>query len=120
LILKGAILVVLDLQVLKWLPQKRKAGLFGSAQGKQTQALQTEFSTRSSISDYKGKSTGKRLPVSISGSSMCDRSFDPPGELGTMDGSENPAPPGTAALGMARFARPRRGEGSGGVSFTNR
>ncbi len=42
LILKGAILVVLDLQVLKWLPKKEKREPFGSAPGKQAPAIQTQ------------------------------------------------------------------------------
>jgi hypothetical protein len=45
LILKGAILVVWDCQQPKLLPEKRKAGPFGSAQDKQAPALQAWLST---------------------------------------------------------------------------
>jgi hypothetical protein len=59
----------------KWLPGKEKAGASSRTPGL-------------SIADYKGKSIGKRFPVSILGSSMCDRSFHASWELGARDGSQ--------------------------------
>ena len=51
---KGSDFGCFGLAVLKWLPKKEKREPFGSAQGKQAPALQTQLSTGISISQIMG------------------------------------------------------------------